>query len=161
MDEVAREAQISRQGLYFLFRSKGELFRHAAERGIELDLFAAEKALADSGRSVSDRIVDAFDCWAGRYVGPMQDTETLIKENPTLLGPIARNGPAKFEALLIAALKQTASPAKPSIVARTLVSLSIGIKHQAADRDEYRSRMADAVRLLIPPTKDIGAQPVI
>jgi hypothetical protein len=35
-------------------------------------------------------------------------------------------------------------------MARTLISLSIGIKHPAGDRDECRARMTDAVRLLIP-----------
>ena len=150
MDDVAKEARISRPGLYFLFASKSGLFREAAERGVEVDLLAAERSLTAAGRPLNARIVDAFDCWAGRYIGPMQDTTALLDDNPDLLGPIALSGPARFEALLTAALEQTALSREASIMARTLVSLSMGIKHQAGDRDEYRARMTDAVRLLIP-----------
>lgn len=150
MDDVAKEAHISRPGLYFLFTSKSGLFRDAAERGIELDLFEAEKALTASGQPVNERIVAAFDAWAGRYIGPLQDTATLIADNPDLLGPTALSGPARFEAFLTATLEQTTLSWAASTAARTLISLSIGIKHQTASRDEYRSRMADALRLLIP-----------
>jgi AcrR family transcriptional regulator len=150
MDDVAKEAQISRPGLYFLFTSKSGLFREAAERGVELDLSAAEKAFTAPGQPAKERIAAAFDAWAGRYIGPVHDTAVLIADNPDLLGPIALNGPTSFETLLTAALEQTGLSRSASPAARTLVSLSIGIKHQAANRDEYRSRMADALSLLIP-----------
>lgn len=154
MDDVAREAHISRPGLYFLFSSKSGLFQAAAERAIALDLAAAEHALTASGRTVNDRIVEAFDCWAGRYVGPLRDTTALIDGNPSLLGPVALGGPARFEALITAALAETALATTSPPVARTLVSVSVGLKHQVADRDEYRARMLEAVRLLVPaPTQ--------
>ena len=150
MDEVAKQARISRPGLYFLFSSKSGLFRAAAERGIELDLAAAELALAESGLPLGERIVEAFDCWAGRYVGPLHDTTALIADNPGLVGPIAIAGPARFERLITDALTPTRSPAESIVVARTLISVSIGIKHQSTNREEYRYRMTDAVRLLVP-----------
>ncbi|WP_200809769.1 TetR/AcrR family transcriptional regulator [Demequina sp. NBRC 110054] len=148
MDDVAREARISRPGLYFLFESKSGLFRAAADRGIELDLAEAEKALVDPGRGLVDRIVDAFDCWAGRYLGPMGDTAGLVEDNPDLLGPIAVSGPARFETVLRAALEREPSCPEPLGVARTLNAVSIGLKHQGVSRAEYRARMADAVRLM-------------
>jgi AcrR family transcriptional regulator len=151
MDDVAREARISRPGLYFLFSSKPGLFKEAAERGVELDLSAAEQAFADPGRPKIERIVDAFDCWAGRYVGPLHDTTALIEDNPELVGPVAVSGPQRFERLLTEALGPIAPSDRATVVARTLISLSIGIKQQAADRDEYRARMVDAVSLLVPP----------
>lgn len=151
MDDVASEARISRPGLYFLFASKGGLFREAAERGVELDLSAAAQAFVAPGRPTIERIVDAFDCWAGRYIGPLHDTTALIEDNPDLVGPVAVSGPERFERLLEAALGHTVPSDRASALARTLISLSIGIKQQSADRDEYRARMADGVRLLVPP----------
>ena len=65
MDAVATEARISRPGLYFLFSSKSGLFQAAADRGIERDLAAAEAALRDTESPLCDRIVEAFDSWAG------------------------------------------------------------------------------------------------
>ncbi|MFC4244979.1 TetR/AcrR family transcriptional regulator [Gryllotalpicola reticulitermitis] len=151
MDDIAKEARISRPGLYFLFSSKSNLFREAAERGVGLDLAAAEEALTASDGLASERIIEAFDAWAGRYIGPMNDTTTVIAENPELLGPVALGGPRRFEAALFKALEGTPLSEHATAAARTLVSLSLGVKHQSATRDEYRARMTDAVRLLLPP----------
>src|SRR4051795_10175821 len=71
MEEVARTARISRPGLYFLFASKPELFRAAVTRALEQDLAAAEAILADTGKPLRERLIAAFDRWAGRYVGPL------------------------------------------------------------------------------------------
>jgi AcrR family transcriptional regulator len=147
MDDVAREADISRPGLYFLFSSKAGLFGAAADHGIEQDLRDARQALQAPDRPLSDRVAAAFDCWAGRYVGPLRDVSAVLDGNPGLLGPVARGGPEKFERMLVTALRE-AGGRDPGAVAQTLVSVSIGIKHQVADRDEYRARMATAVGLL-------------
>jgi AcrR family transcriptional regulator len=150
MDDIAREARISRPGLYFLFSSKNGLFREAAERGVQLDLAAAAAAFEAPGRSIEECIAAAFDAWAGRYIGPIHDTATLIAENPNLLGPVALSGPARFEVLLAAALEKTALAGSASIAARTLISLSLGIKLQSTTREEYRSRLSDALGLILP-----------
>src|SRR5436305_12032061 len=100
MEEVARTARISRPGLYFLFDSKEALFRAAVTRALDLDLAAAEQSLADTGRPVRERLVDAFDRWAGRYIGPLaRDVPSVIEQNPDLLGAIAETAPRRFEEL--------------------------------------------------------------
>jgi len=148
MDDVAREARISRPGLYFLFSSKANLFRAAAEQDIEQNLRAVQQILADPDRPPAERIVEAFERWAGRYVGPLQDVDAMLDENPDLLGPTARGGPDRFEQMITTALQESGVPAG-DLVARTLISTSIGIKHQVSDRGEYRTRMATAVDLLV------------
>ncbi|MFD9700142.1 TetR/AcrR family transcriptional regulator [Lentzea sp. NPDC059081] len=152
MDEVARAARISRPGLYFLFSSKQDLFRAAVTRALDQDLAAAETALADTARPVRERLVEAFDRWAGRYVGPMsRDVPSVIEENPDLLGPIVHTAPERFEELVVAALGGAAlGGAAADDVAQTLLSVSIGVKHQVATREEYLSRMTTAVALLVP-----------
>lgn len=147
MEDVARAAEISRPGLYFLFESKGGLFRAAAERAVELDLATAERALG-SDAPLDDRLVAAFDAWAGRYVGPLRDTATLIEANPELVGPTAIAGPARFAEVVASAIERSGRFREPAVVARTLLSTSIGCKHQTTDRAEYREWMRDAVRLL-------------
>ncbi|GAB6899160.1 TetR/AcrR family transcriptional regulator [Kineosporia succinea] len=149
MDDIAREARISRPGLYFLFSSKSGLFRAAADRGINDDLDQAAQALATASRSPAERVLAAFDCWAGRYVGPMRDVTAVLEGNPDLLGPAARSGPERFEHLLTAALGEAGITAAQA-VAQTLISASIGIKHQVATREEYGTRMATAIGLLVP-----------
>jgi AcrR family transcriptional regulator len=147
MEEVARTARISRPGLYFLFASKPDLFRAAVTRALEQDLAAAEEILADTGKPLRERLIAAFDRWAGRYVGPLsRDVPAVIEQNPDLLGPIVDTAPKRFEELVVAALGGTAAAG----VAQTLISASVGVKHQVETREAYLGRMATAVELLVP-----------
>lgn len=147
MDDIAAEAHISRPGLYFLFESKPSLFRAAAERAIELDLEAAERALSVRDVPLLDRVVQAFDSWAGRYIGPLADVLAVIESNPDLLGPLVPAAPSRFEGLLIAAV--AANVPEPDAVARTLISTSLGLKHQVGSRSEYLERLRTAARLIL------------
>ncbi|WP_443054695.1 TetR/AcrR family transcriptional regulator [Streptomyces sp. NBC_00334] len=149
MEEVARAARISRPGLYFLFSSKEALFREAVAQALEGDITAVEHALADSGRPLAERLVEAFDQWAGRYVGPLaRDVTAVVEDHPDLLGDIVDTAPRRFEELITQAIavesgRETALP-----VARTMISVSIGLKHQAVSRDFYLERLEVAVGLL-------------
>ena len=145
MEEVARTARISRPGLYFLFESKKDLFRTAVTRAIEQDLAAAEETLADSGKPLRERLIGAFDRWAGRYVGPMsRDVPAVIEQNPDLLGAVIHTAPKRFEELVVAAV------GGETAIAQTLISVSVGLKHQVETREAYLGRMTTAIGLLVP-----------
>ncbi|AMM21372.1 TetR family transcriptional regulator [Frondihabitans sp. PAMC 28766] len=149
MDEVARAARISRPGLYFLFDSKEALFRAAVARALERDLAAVEAALADPDKSLQDRLLNAFDHWAGRYVGPGgRDIQAVIDDNPSLLGPVTETAPQRFEQLVTEALR--AEVAAPADVAQTLISTSIGLKYQVDARPEYLARLTVALTVILP-----------
>ena len=148
MDQVAQDADISRPGLYFLFTSKQDLFRAAVTQALEHDLAEVERALRDTSLPRRTRLVNAFDQWAGRYVGPgMRDVAVVVDNNPDLLGPITDLAPARFSELVTAALA-TDEHASAAEVAQTLVSTSVGLKHQVDTRAEYCARMAVAITLL-------------
>lgn len=150
MEEIAREARISRPGLYFLFSSKQELFRAAVTRALECDLAAAERVLAERERPLRSRLVDAFDRWAGRYIGPARDVMAVIDHNPDLLGTIVETAPARFRELITDAIAQVVDRPSATDIAQTLLSTSLGLKHQAKDRACYLARLTVAVRLLVP-----------
>ncbi|GHI95408.1 TetR family transcriptional regulator [Streptomyces olivaceus] len=150
MEEVARAAHISRPGLYFLFSSKETLFRAAATQALEGDIAAVERVLAAPGRPLRERLVEAFDQWAGRYIGPLaRDIAAVIEDNPGLLGEITETAPRRFEQLLTEAIAAESGPATAPRVAQTLISTSIGLKHQAASREFYLERLKVAVDLLV------------
>jgi AcrR family transcriptional regulator len=153
MDDVARAADISRPGLYFYFASKQELFRAAVTHALDGDVAAAQRALADTGRPLRDRLIEAFDHWTGRYIGPLtKDIATLIESNPDLLGPIVTEYPVRFARLVTDAVT-LGLPADrrgmASDVAQTLLSTAIGIKHQVSTREEFLARMTAGVSLLL------------
>ena len=153
MEAVAQAAHISRPGLYFLFSSKEELFRAAVTQALDADMLAIDGILNDDAHPLPVRILEAFDRWAGRYIGPMtRDIATVIEDNPELLGPIAESAPQRFAELLTSALSAKTTdtrPSRASAVAQTLISASIGIKHQVEDRTTYRQRLQVAIDLLV------------
>jgi AcrR family transcriptional regulator len=154
MEAIAREARISRPGLYFLFNSKDELFRAAVTQALEADLFAVEAIVNDAARSLPERLLDAFDRWSGRYVGPMtRDITVVIDENAVLLGSVIESAPKRFAELITRAIAAEATKKRRQqapAVAQTLISASIGIKHQADDRTTYLQRLDVAIGVLLP-----------
>lgn len=149
MDEVARAARISRPGLYFFFPSKEALFRAAVTRGLEHDLAEVETVLGATRRPLRERLVEAFDVWAGRYVGPeARDVTAVVEANPDLLGPVVETAPRRFAELVTRAVAAE-RPHDADPLARTLVSTSIGLKHQVGTRAEHRRGMTTAVDLLL------------
>ncbi|WP_435812305.1 TetR/AcrR family transcriptional regulator [Streptomyces smyrnaeus] len=150
MEEVARAAHISRPGLYFLFSSKEELFRAAVTQALERDIAAVERVLADTGRPLPKRLVEAFDQWAGRYIGPLtRDVTEVVEANPGLLGEIVETAPRRFEELITDAIAAETGRAAALDVARTMISTSIGLKHQAPSREFYLERLKVAIDLLM------------
>lgn len=150
MEEVARAAHISRPGLYFLFASKDDLFRAAVTRSLEADIAAVERVLAVTDRPLPERLLDSFDRWAGRYIGPLtRDVTSVIEDNPDLLGTIVESTPRRFEESITAAIAAEHERAQSQRVAHTLISTSIGIKHQVDTRDAYLQRLDVAIDLLL------------
>jgi AcrR family transcriptional regulator len=153
MDDVAKAADISRPGLYFVFSSKPELFRATVQHSLDDSVAAAEHALADPARPLRERLIEAFDHWAGRYVGPMaQEIGVLIDANPELLGTMPVEYPKRFLAMVVDALSRGGQrPARGGIapidVARTLVSTAAGIKYEVTTRERFRARMTTAIDL--------------
>src|SRR6202162_582280 len=75
MDEVARAAGASRQGLYLQFANKEELFRKAVEHTLNNQLKAAVAALSRREDSLEFRLIAACDAWSGRFVGSLRSEE--------------------------------------------------------------------------------------
>lgn len=150
MEEAARAARISRPGLYFLFSSKEALFRAAVERMLRRDIEAISGILAEAGRPLHDRLLAAFDQWAGRYVGPLaQDIMMVIEDNPELLGAMTETVPRRFEELILEAIAGTVDRDAARRMSQTLISASIGVKHQVDERPAYRDQMAMAIALIV------------
>ena len=107
MDEVARAAHLSRQGLYLHFSSKDELFRATVEHALDTALAAATAGLRDGARPIGERLVHAFDEWVGRFAGMMKgDTADLVEAAGSLIGPL---GPAYDKVFIDAVARAIAS----------------------------------------------------
>ncbi|WP_405164488.1 TetR/AcrR family transcriptional regulator [Nocardia sp. NBC_01499] len=151
MEDVAQAADISRPGLYLLFGSKQELFTTAVTHALDGSIAAVAQVLAAPTRPVRDRLLDAFDQWTGRYIGAMsRELNAMVEEYSDLLGPVVTDYPARFATLLEAALAESPNTApRSAATAQTLISASIGIKHQVTTRAAFLERIATAIDLIV------------
>jgi TetR/AcrR family transcriptional regulator of autoinduction and epiphytic fitness len=159
MDDVARAASVSRQGLYLHFSKKEELFKAVVQHALEGAFRAAEQQLRDGSRSVRDRLTGAFDAWVGRYVGMLGRGVTDLGEaTHTLVGPLLRQYGDRFVELLakfmrssglLAAYKPAGLTARQ--LAETLYATARGFKTECSTRDEFIDAIGKAVRAFCLP----------
>jgi AcrR family transcriptional regulator len=162
MDEVARAANVSRQGLYFHFATKEELFRASVEHFLHTGLAATAAALADPDLPLEKRLVAAFDAWAGRFVGALgpnaADLATAVNEQ---VGPMIAESEEQFVEAISKALRASGLSAayKPAGVtgrqlADTLYASAHGLKHRAETREAFIEGMTIAVRAMCLPLQE-------
>lgn len=135
--------------MYFLLDSKPELFRQAVTHALTRDLDLIARDFSNLNEPLSERLIAAFDRSAGSYIGPLTgDTHGVFDADPSLLGSVLDKAPQRFKALVSGAVTAT-HPADGAARTQTLISASIGIKHQVATRQDSRHQLTAAVELLL------------
>lgn len=161
MDEVARAAGVSRQGLYLHFATKEELFRASVQHLLDGALAEVAGALGDGEAPLEKRLVGAFDAWLGRFVGAFgesaADLAAAAKEH---VGPMLAERDAAFVEMVAKALRAAglAAAYRPAgLTARqladTLYSTGRGLKY-AATREAFLEGMAVAVKAMCLPLRE-------
>lgn len=157
MQDIADAAQISRQGLYLHFAAKEQLFRAVVEHAMRRAELAAQRALETP--DLEQGLVSAFDAWMGDFIGLGSAVASDLREiGPTLIGPMAAKYDARFHQVL--ARRIAASPLTPMLepLALTPAQLAVmlhavarGHKHSATSREQFRTLIGDAVRVMCAP----------
>lgn len=158
MEEVARAAGVSRQGLYLQFANKEELFRKALEHSLSSQLNAAVAALSVRGDSLESRIIAACDAWSGRFIGSLgADAADLMCASTALAGSTLTHYESRFEAALTSAIADSplhgfcaTTGMAPADLARTLHATARGLK-RSASREEFVKGMTVAARMFCAP----------
>jgi AcrR family transcriptional regulator len=159
MDEVARSAHLSRQGLYLHFATKEELFQAAVRNALEGSSRAAVAALTSASLPLTQRLVRAFDEWLGRYIGIMGgDASDLIEATDRLSGAMLTQYEDAFAEAVTKAIRSSrllASGKSSSVTARqvtdTLLATARGLKHSSKSREQFVQNFSIAVKLLCAP----------
>jgi AcrR family transcriptional regulator len=162
MDEVARAASVSRQGLYLHFATKEELFRASVEYLLDTAFADATAALAGAELPLQKRLLAAFDAWLGRFVGALgPNAAELAAATTELVGPMVERREAQFVEAVAKALRAAglAAAYKPAGVsgrqlADTLYSTARGLKYSAATREAFVEGMTIAVRAMCLPLRE-------
>jgi AcrR family transcriptional regulator len=161
MEEVARAAQVSRQGLYLHFSTKEELFQAALESALEDSSSAALAALNDAKLPLEKRLVRTFDEWIGRYVGMMGgSTSDLIEATVRLSGAMLTQYEESFAESVTKAIRSSRLPAahrSSGASARQLTEILLatarGLKHGSKSREEFVQSFTVAVKVVCAPLR--------
>jgi AcrR family transcriptional regulator len=162
MDDVARAAGVSRQGLYLSFANKEELFRRAVAHSLSSQLTAAVAALSRTEDSLETRLIGACVEWSGRFLGSFgADASDLMCASTSLAGATLAEYEWQFEeavasAITASALAEICAAANLEVadLARALHATSRGLKHSCKSRQEFVKTMTAAVRMIcMPPNK--------
>ena len=161
MDEVARSAGISRQGLYLYFASKEALFRAAVGQELESALRDASRCLDEKGAALDQWVVAALDAWLGRYVGSMLASDIAgLLENPAVeIGDMVDAAVAAFDTRLAGTIAAATDEndrrrlgVTPEEITAALHTVGQGAKYLSSARGESRAefvaRVAAAVRVV-------------
>jgi AcrR family transcriptional regulator len=175
MDEIARSADISRQGLYLHFANKEALFRAAIRQELDTALGDVDRFLNEEGVGLERRVVAALDAWLGRYVGSMlaSDIGNLLQNPAMQLGDVVDSASAAFDDRLAAAIAAAMSEndrrrlgVTPEEITGALHTLAQGAKYlsnaRAESREEFVARLTAAVRVVFAGHhRDKGAMTTI
>ncbi len=156
MEEVARAAHVSRQGLYLHFPSKEALFEAVVQYALEAGLAQAAEHIRDPERTIEDKLLGAFDAWTGRYIGMMGENPTDLQETTALLGGgMIAAYEERFLDLVTKAIRTSSLPAAykaSGVSARQLAEMlaanARGLKHMAKSRKEFVEQFGVAVRVV-------------
>lgn len=158
MDEIARSADISRQGLYLRFASKDALFRAAVRHELDTALGEVSRCLDEEGVGLERRVVAALDAWLGRYVGSMLtlDLGSLLQNPAMRLGDVVNPAVGSFDDRPIAAAMSENDVKRlgvtPEEIAAALLTVAQGARYLsnalAESREEFVGRLTAAVHVL-------------
>jgi TetR/AcrR family transcriptional regulator, regulator of autoinduction and epiphytic fitness len=155
MEDVARAAGVSRQGLYLSFANKEELFRRAVEHSLSSQLACAITALSRAGDSLENRLIAACKEWSGRFVGTLgTDAADLMCASTSLAGATLAEYEWQFEAALVDAIAATpvahrcaAAGLNIADFARALHATARGLKQTCKTQEDFLKAMTAAVRM--------------
>jgi TetR/AcrR family transcriptional regulator, regulator of autoinduction and epiphytic fitness len=161
MDEIARSADISRQGLYLHFANKDALFRAAVRQELDTALGDVSRCLAEEGVGLEQRVVAALDAWLGRYVGAMfgSDIGSLFRNPAMQLGDMVDPAIAAVDAQLAAAISAAMSErdrrrlgVSPEQITAALHTVAQGARYlseaRRESREEFVSRLTAATGVI-------------
>ena len=157
MDDLARAAGLSRQGLYLHFKTKDELFKAAVVRLTSAERDKQRAALGRTDLDVDERLLGAFDAMHGQAVGSAwgEHMDELLETAAALVGPIVQQLEAEFVTAIAGILARSGVAAawkRAGVSARELAdhlyATSCGLKHAVKTASEYRARMRIALKIV-------------
>jgi AcrR family transcriptional regulator len=154
IEDIAKAAGISRQGIYLHFKNKDEVFSASIQKALDDGLLAANKILDDDRLTLEEKLLKALDEWFGRHVGLFQpEASDLVAQCERVLGDAVGKSSSSFqkglEQVILAsyAKKTKGADKRAATVAGMLCACGLTWKHSLSSREEFLEKMCDAIHL--------------
>ena len=154
IEDIAKAAGISRQGIYFHFKNKDELFRASVQKSLDTGLRAANEILDDDRLTLEEKLLQALDKRFGQYAGLFPpDASDIGTQCERILGDAVGKYRSAFQrkletAILASSAKKTKGAEKrASTIANMLCACGLTWKHSLSSQQEFLEKMRDAIRL--------------
>jgi AcrR family transcriptional regulator len=157
MDDLARAAGLSRQGLYLHFATKEALFKEAVSRLIAAMRASFRAALARDDLDIEERLLAAFESIHAHAIekASAENMSELLDAATALVGDDIRDLDTGTIADAARALSRAGVAARwksagisANALAENLYSTSTGVKHRVGSPAEYKDAMRVAVRIV-------------
>lgn len=152
MDDIAQAVGLSRQGLYLWFPNKKALFSDMLDHLMATTKTGVVAALKDDGRPLVDRVVAAFDVYAGAFVAAGVNAtamDELLETSVRVVGDRVAEFEDDFRGLLAEVLAPVGDDdLSAADLADLLYAVSAGLKYRVDGRDAYRLGVRKAAQLV-------------
>ncbi|WP_205718421.1 TetR/AcrR family transcriptional regulator [Actinomadura sp. WMMA1423] len=152
MDDIAREAGMSRAAVYLHVRNKQDAFRRLAERLLERAMTEARLG-AESGEGLAARLTAALEAKLGLALRLWRDSPAhaaeLLGEDARLSADLIESYDAAMRDLLAATVRTGAPDADATEFAELLLALTRGLEADLSDPEAPTRRLRHAVALLV------------
>lgn len=161
MDDIAREAGLSRPGVYQYVRNKEDAFRRLAARMLDASLTRARSAIRAPGE-LTERLVGALEAKLGLAARLWRDSPAhaaeLLSVDTRLSAELVGEYNAAMRDLLVDAVAGSRPDVDAAEVAELLLAFTRGLEADLSDPETPVRRLRHGVALLVaglglPPTR--------
>lgn len=152
MDDIAREAGVSRATVYQHVKNKDDAFRRLVER-----MFAAAtqqaRAAAQAEADLDEKLASVLAAKLGLTLMVWRDSPAhameLLGDNTRLSADLSVEFTATLHDLLVAAIRAEYPDREPGEMPELLLSLTRGLEAHTPDQDDAVRRLREGIRLIV------------
>ncbi len=153
VDDLAKAAQISKQGLYLHFSSKEEVFLAAMQKYLDDGLALVQEALSSPNAPLFKRLMGAMDAWFGRHLATFSpESLDVIPAGDQLSGSRIEEYKAAFQGKLAKAItdspefRRAKNACTPKEISQVLFQFGLTWKESNPSRAEFMKRVSLCIR---------------
>jgi AcrR family transcriptional regulator len=154
MEDIAKAAGISRQGIYLHFKDKDAIFSASIQKTLDDGVQAANRILDDDRLALEEKLLKALDEWFGRHVGLLDPEASDLKgQCERVLGDAVGKSRSAFQKRLEKVIlarssrKTKGADKRAATIADMLCTCGENWKHSFSSRQEFSKKMCDAIQL--------------